>query len=128
MPQYLLLLYADQPSREEAAARESQTQLWNDFTEGLSEAGVLLGAGRLMPVDSATTVRLRDGATEMIDGPFATTKELLGGYYLLDCADLDAALDHATRCPLASYGSVEVRPVMEMPQTLTGQDQAVAEA
>jgi hypothetical protein len=128
MPEYLLLLYADEPTRAEHAARESQLEEWREFTDGLQEAGVLVGANRLMTVDAATTLRIRDGETDIVDGPFATTKELLGGYYLLECPDLDAAMRHAERCPLARYGSVEVRPVMYAGIPLTAEDEAAAGA
>ena len=85
---------------------------WQAVTEELREAGVLVSNNALHPVDVATTVRVRDGETELLDGPFAVTKEILAGYYLLDCPNLDAALDAAARLPMAAYGSVEVRPVM----------------
>jgi hypothetical protein len=81
-------------------------------TESLREAGVLLGNGPLCEPSSATTVRVRAGDVELSDGPFATTKEVLAGYYLLRCLDLDEALRHAARLPTARYGSVEVRPVL----------------
>jgi hypothetical protein len=128
MPQYLLLLYADEPNRVEHHARESEMQRWNEYTESLREAGVMLGANRLLPVAAATTVRLRDGQSEIVDGPFATTKELLGGYYLLECSDLDEALGHAARCPLARYGSVEVRPVAEVAIPLSAPGEAATGA
>jgi len=114
MAQYMLLFYADEPSREAAAAREELPK-WVELIGSLREEGVFLGTGRLQPVDSATTLRVRDGETEITDGPFATTKEILGGYMLLECADLDEALALAARVPLARYGSVEVRPMMELP-------------
>jgi hypothetical protein len=82
-------------------------------TDSLREAGLLIGNGALRPVEAATTVRVRDGQTEVTDGPFATTKEILGGYYLLRCDDLDQALKYAARLPLARYGSVEIRPVLD---------------
>jgi hypothetical protein len=71
-----------------------------------------LSNNALHPVDVATTVRVRDGEPELVDGPFAVTKEILAGYYLLDCPHLEVALDAAARLPMAAYGSVEVRPVM----------------
>ena len=78
----------------------------------LREAGLLVGVQRLRSVQSATSVRTRDGQTEITDGPFAVTKEVLAGYYILDCADLDEALKQAARLPVASWGTVEVRPVV----------------
>ena len=112
MPQYMLLLYA--PEVEEAGERDrwAEMPLWLEVTESLREAGVLVANAPLHPVASATTVRVRAGEAERTDGPFAMTKEILAGYYLLDCADLDEALKHAARLPTARYGSVEVRPVM----------------
>jgi hypothetical protein len=121
MPQYMLLLYAGEPGPQEREQRESEMPAWIQFTESLRDAGLLLATGRLHAVDAATTVRVRDDETEVLDGPFAVTKEYLGGYYLLDCADLDEALKQAARVPLARYGSVEVRPIMEMPALSTAE-------
>jgi hypothetical protein len=78
----------------------------------LREAGLLVGVQRLRTVESATSVRVRDGQTEITDGPFAATKEVLAGYYILDCADLDEALKQAARLPMARWATIEVRPVM----------------
>jgi len=114
MPRYMLLLYADEPDPKEREERDAELPAWQQFTDSLREAGLFLGADRLHPVGSATTVRVRNGETEVLDGPFAVTKEYLGGYYLLECADLDEALKQAARVPLARYGSVEVRPVAEI--------------
>ena len=83
------------------------------YTEALAKAGALLAGERLRPVSDATSVRVRDGKTEVLDGPFADTREQLGGYYLIEAPDLDAALAWAARCPSASYGTIEVRPVWE---------------
>ena len=126
MPKYMLLLYADEPDTKEREERDSALPEWRRFTDSLREAGLLLGSDRLHPVDSATTVRLRSGETEITDGPFAVTKEYLGGYYLLECADLDQALEQATRVPLARYGSVEVRPVAEVALPAAAEDEAEA--
>ena len=125
MPKYMLLLYADEPSRQ-SEQRESELPLWIQFTESLRDAGLLLGSDRLHRVDAATTVRVRNGEKVIVDGPFAVTKEYLGGYYLLECADLDEALEHAARVPLARYGSVEVRPVMDEAVPATAEGQAAA--
>ncbi len=76
---------------------------------------MLIGGDHLQGVEAATTVRVRQGDLTFSDGPFAETKEVLGGYYLMDVPDLDAALEWAARVPLAPYGSVEVRPLMEIP-------------
>jgi hypothetical protein len=114
MPKYMLLLYAGQADAGEQAEREAQLPEMIQVAEGLRDAGILLGADRLYPVEAATTVRVRDSDIELVDGPFAITKEYLGGYFLLECADLDDAIRHAATLPLAAYGSVEVRPVMDL--------------
>jgi hypothetical protein len=126
VPQYLLLLYAPEVSEEEQAEREREFPLWLELNDSLREAGLLEGANRLHPVSSATTVRVRDRETEITDGPFAATKEMLIGYYLLDCGDLDEALRQAPRIPLARYGSVEVRPVMDYEEALARSEAARA--
>ncbi len=115
MPNYLLMLYAPEVGPAEQAEREAELPLWAELNESLREAGLLVAKGRLHRVAAATTVRVRDGETELTDGPFAVTKEVLGGYYLLECRDLDEALEQAARIPLARYrgGSVEVRPIMD---------------
>jgi hypothetical protein len=126
MPKYMLLLYAGEPDAKEREEREAELPAWRQFTDSLREAGLLLGSDRLHPVDSATTVRVRSGETEIMDGPFAVTKEYLGGYYLLECADLDEALEQAARVPLARYGSVEVRPVAEVALPVATEDETEA--
>ena len=123
MPKYLLLLYANEPDAKEREERDAELPAWGRLTDSLREAGLLLGSDRLHPVDSATTVRVRDGETEITDGPFAVTKEYLGGYFLLECADLDEALEQAVRMPLARYGSVEVRPVAEVALPVAAEDE-----
>ena len=116
MPEYMVLLYAagaDETEEGTPRSRWDEMSLWQEVTESLRVAGVLVANHPLHPVDSATTVRVRDGEVELTDGPFATTKEVLVGYYLLDCADLDQALAYAARMPTARRGSVEVRPVVD---------------
>src|SRR5258708_26972149 len=113
MPQYMLLIYGPAeggPSPEEMAA---QMPKWNAYTEGLRSSGLFVAGDALHQVDTATTVRVRDGDTQITDGPFAETKEHLGGYYVIDVPDLDTALEHAGRMPNIEYGSVEVRPVVD---------------
>jgi hypothetical protein len=128
MPNYMLLLYAEPPASPEVVAeREANLPLWFQLNERLEKAGLLVGANRLHPTDTATTVRVRDGETEVTDGPFAVTKEVLGGYYMLDCANLDEALKVAAQLPLAKFGSVEVRPVMDLSQVLA-QSEATAQS
>jgi hypothetical protein len=84
------------------------------FTDSIKKSGHYLGGDGLEPTATATTVRVRDGKPVTTDGPFAETREQLGGYYMIEAKDLDEAADIATRIPGASYGSVEVRPVMRM--------------
>jgi hypothetical protein len=113
MPQYMLLIYGPSgrtPTPEEMAAEMPR---WNEYTQGLQDAGVMRAGDALHGAESATTVRVRDGETQVTDGPFAETKETLGGYYVIECPDLDTALKHAARMPNIAYGSVEVRPVVD---------------
>jgi hypothetical protein len=124
MPKYMLLLYRGEGGPQEREDRESEMPLWTQFNESLRDAGLLLAGDPLHPVDAATTVRVRNDETEILDGPFAVTKEFLAGYYLLECADLDQALKQAARVPLARYGSVEVRPVMDLGAPVTAEEQA----
>src|SRR5918998_5314477 len=105
MSQYMLLVY----ERDE---REAKLPAFVELHRSLREAGLLVGVKALRSVASATSVRVRDGQTEIIDGPFAVTKEVLAGYYILECADLDEALDQAARMPMAPWATIEVRPVM----------------
>jgi hypothetical protein len=113
MPRYMMLLYADEAGPEEMAERESEMPAWDELANSLREAGLLVTNDRLSPAGTATTVRVRDGQAELTDGPFAVTKEVLAGYFVLECRDLDEALEHAARFPLARYGSVEVRSIVE---------------
>jgi hypothetical protein len=117
MPNYMLLLYAEEGDEAEQARRWAEMPKWLELNERLREAGVLVGNDALRPVSTATTVRVREDETQVTDGPFAVTKEVLAGYYLVTCDDLDEALKHAAAIPLARYGSVEVRPVQETTET-----------
>jgi hypothetical protein len=115
MSQYMLLLYATEVEGEELAEREAEMPVWLELNQSLEEAGLLVAAGRLHPTTTATTVREpAGGEAELTDGPFAITKEVLAGYYLLEASNLDEALKVAKRIPLTRYGAVEVRPVMEI--------------
>jgi len=84
------------------------------YTEAMTKAGIIAGGNRLRPSEAATTVRVASGKTNVLNGPYAETKEQLGGYYVIDVPDLDAALSWAARCPGASHGVVEVRPIWAM--------------
>ena len=114
--QYLLTLYADESGWAKLTPEQAQQGMaaYGAYTAALREAGVLAGSNRLRPVSTATTVRVADGKSQVLNGPYAETKEQLGGYYLIDVPDLDAALTWAARCPGASHGVVEVRPVWDM--------------
>ena len=112
MSQYMLLVYEEEVDPADQAEREKLTPILLEMHAGLREAGLLGRVRRLYSTESATSVRIRDGQTEITDGPFAVTKEVLAGYYLLECADLDEALKQAARMPMARWGTVEVRPVM----------------
>jgi hypothetical protein len=113
---YLLLLYAEEAGWNQLskAQQEQGVAAYAAYTEALKKAGVLAGSNRLQPVSAATTVRLANGKSQVLDGPYSEAKEQLGGYYLIDVPDLDQALSWAARCPGASHGVVEVRPVWSM--------------
>jgi hypothetical protein len=106
------LVYEEEVDEAVQAEHEQVTPLLVELHAGLREAGLLVDVKRLYSSESATSVRVRDGETEMIDGPFAVTKEVLAGYYVLECADLDEALKQAKRLPMAPWATIEVRPVM----------------
>ena len=112
MPEYMLLLYGLEGDEAERAERWAEMPLWDEVNASLQEARVLVKNGPLHSVATATTVRVRGDETELTDGPFAVTKEVLCGYYVLVCADLDQAVGYASRLPWARYGSVEVRPIV----------------
>jgi hypothetical protein len=108
---YMLLMYAHE-SNAPASPQEFQVaaQAWQALGKELEAAGVVVSNSGLSPVANATTVRVRNGKTLTTDGPFAETHEQLGGYYLLECKDLDEAIRWAEKIPTAGYGSIEVRP------------------
>ena len=116
---YMCLIYSppmDQPEPQPGTPEfAAMMEPWNKANQAFIDAGVMVGGDALMPVETATTVRVRGGKTETMDGPFAETKEQLGGYYLLDCKDLDEALHFAAMIPVHEGGSAEVRPVMDLP-------------
>jgi hypothetical protein len=112
--QYLLLIYGD-PAVEPQYGTPAFDEMmagYKAFSERLVAAGAMRGGDALQGIETATSVRVRGGKTETMDGPFAETKEHLGGYYVIDVPDLDTALKYAAMIPSASYGTVEVRPVM----------------
>jgi hypothetical protein len=111
--QYLLMIYRNEAefSNMEAAATKQIMEEYGAFTQSIIQSGNFKAGDRLQPATTATTVRVRDGKTLTTDGPFAETHEQLGGYYLIDAKDLDAALAIAARIPGARHGSIEVRPI-----------------
>lgn len=112
---YLLLIYGNEATDAQASEAEQAAlfEAYNAFGQEVNARGVMLGGEALMPTNTATTVRVRDGKVLTTDGPFAETKEQLGGYYLLNCKDLDEAIELAAKIPGALNGSIEVRPIME---------------
>jgi len=114
--QYLLTLYAEEAGWDRMSKEEQKQGVaaYMAYSEALKQAGALKGSNRLQPISTATTVRTVAGKTQVLDGPYADTKEQLGGYYLIEAADLDAALSWAARCPGSQHGVVEVRPIWSM--------------
>ena len=113
---FMLMDYVKESGWTELPQDEQKKWLgaYTAYLEAMANAGVLHGTAGLMPTSTATTVRVVDGKTQVLDGPYAESKEQLGGYYLIDVPDLDAALSWAARCPAANHGVVEVRPIWEM--------------
>lgn len=114
--QYLLTLYVDESVWGQMTPEQQQqgTAAYMAYTEALRSAGALVNSNRLRPSATATTLRTTNGKTQVLDGPFADTKEQLAGYYLIDAADLDAAMHWARRCPAVQHGIVEVRAIWTM--------------
>lgn len=115
---YMLLIYGDEAKMRAIPKDDANKMMpaYIAYTEALKKAGILLGGDRLQFTDMATTVRLRDGKTNVVNGPYAEAKEQLAGYYLIDVPDMDSALSWAARCPGASAGTIEVRPLWVMQQ------------
>jgi hypothetical protein len=113
---YLLLIYSVESESASAGPADGQAmfEAYRAFAEGIANSGVMRAGDALEPVSTATTVRVRNGEVVVTDGPFAETKEQLGGYYLIECDDLDAAIEIAARVPGAVHGSIEIRPVMSL--------------
>ena len=115
--QYMLLIYRDETAMNRAtpAQMTEVTGAFMAYTTALHESGAFVAGDRLDVSGTATTVRVTDGKTQALDGPYAETKEQLGGFYIIEAPDLDAALAWAGRCPGTHVGSVEVRPILPMP-------------
>ena len=113
---YVLLVCTDEEGEQVLSADEESALMaeYAAFGEEMGRRGVLQGGERLRPTSDATTVRVRDGEVLTSDGPFAETKEQMGGYYVVDCKDLDEAIEVASKIPGARHGTIEVRPIWEM--------------
>ncbi len=113
---YLLMIYASEAEENAMAPQDmaAMMQAYGAYYTAMMEAGAQPIGERLRPVADATSVRVRSGKTEVLNGPFAETREQLGGYFLIDVPDLDAALAWAARCPSSAMGTIEVRPIWEM--------------
>ena len=113
---YLVMIYANEDVEAKTAPAETAKllQAYGAYMGALSQAGVLLASQRLRPTSEATSVRVKNGKNEVLNGPFAETREQLGGFMLIEVPDLDAALSWAARCPSSAFGTIEVRPIWEM--------------
>jgi len=111
---YAFTIYVDEGQREAASEedRNATSQAYGVLTQEMQDKGVLVAGEGLYPTQTATTVRVREGERDVSDGPFAETKEQLGGFYVLDVKDLDEAIEWAAKIPGAEHGSIEIRPVM----------------
>ena len=116
--QYLLLIYSDEKAGANMPKAEMDAWMgeYTAYTEAMQKAGVMLAGEALHPTSAATTVRVQNGKQVTTHGPFAETKEQLGGYYVLNCNNLDEAIEWAAKCPGARVGSIELRPVMDFSQ------------
>jgi hypothetical protein len=112
---YLLLIYQNEAEHAKLSQQELDAEYgaYMAYGEEVQKRGVFQSGEALMPINTATTVQVRGGKTLTTDGPFAETKEQLGGYYLLNCKDLDEAIEFAAKIPAATDGSIEIRPIME---------------
>jgi len=113
--QYVMMIYegpAEFAARDDDARKGAYRAAWSSYAAALAEAGVSVGGAGLMPPHASTTVRQQGGARQVHDGPYADTKEQLGGFFVIEVPDLDAALDWAARCPAAPTGVIEIRPTL----------------
>jgi hypothetical protein len=125
---YAFTIYTDESQRESATPEQTQqvSQAYGELTQEMEQKGVLAAGEGLYPSSTATTVRVRDGERDVTDGPFAETKEQLGGFYVLDVKDLDEAIEWAAKIPGAQFGSIEIRPVLVYDDAGNIVDQAAA--
>jgi hypothetical protein len=114
--QYLLMIHQDEKAIQSATQEQNASRLaaYGAYVKAMSDAGVNIGGQRQRPTSTATTVRVKKRKTSVLNGPYAEVKEQLGGYFLIDAPDLDAAISWAARCPGAQYGAIEVRPIWQM--------------
>ena len=119
---YMLLIYGNEAAMQAASKAQTEQTMgaYVAYTDALRTAGVIVGGDRLQPSTVATTVRVADGKSKVLNGPYAESKEQLGGYYLIDAKDLDEAIGIAAGTPGARVGTVEIRPVMEIAGLPTG--------
>jgi hypothetical protein len=112
---YMLLIVGDESKYGDMSEEEGRAQMqrWSDYTKELMDAGALVAGEGLQTSTTATTLRVQDGERLLTDGPFAETKEQIGGFYVIDCANLDEAVDWAAKLPSAEWGVTEIRPVMD---------------
>jgi hypothetical protein len=113
---YMLLIYGNEAARQGASEKQMSEMMaaYTAYTQAMRDSGAFVAGDPLQPSSTATTVRLADGRSKVLNGPYADTKEQLGGYYIIDVPDLDAALSWAARCPGAQTGVLEVRPIWAM--------------
>ena len=115
---YMLLIYTPDIGRDRTDEEWAEmTEPFIAYNEFVKATGYYIDGAPLAELSTATTVRIRDGKRVITDGPFAETKEWLGGYYMLDCPSIDEAIEVAAKCPAAAFGSIELRPVMDGPGT-----------
>ena len=112
---YMMLIYSDEvaEANQSQEERSAVMERYFTFTDEVRQRGVFNSGDELQPTATATTVRVRDGRVTPQDGPYVETKEQLGGYYILDCANLDEAIEFAAKIPAVEYGAIEIRPIME---------------
>ena len=113
---YMLMINNDEATMAAMPVEKAQqmSAAYSAYTDALKQSGAWLAGERLRPTQATTSVRIADGKTNVIDGPYADTKEQLAGFYMIEAADIDTAIEWAARCPAASTGTVELRPIWEM--------------
>jgi hypothetical protein len=113
---YMLLIYSNEKQMASAKQADAEKMLgaYGAYSQAMQKAGVIVSGDRLRPTDASTTVKVANGKTQVLNGPYAESREQLGGYFMIDVPDLDAAISWASRCPGASHGTVEVRPIWPM--------------